>query len=190
MRFSHALLPFAFALSLFSANAFATSYTIDRDHSAVLFRIGHQKIGHVWGVFKDFEGGYDFDAKDVAKSKFNLTIKTASVDTFTPKRDDHLRSPDFFNVKQFPTITFKSTSVTGTDAAFDINGDLTMNGTTKPVTIKATKVGEGKDKKGAPRHGWDGAVTIKRSEFGIKYGLPDGASDEVVINVSIEAGGK
>ena len=190
MRTRNFRVALALVLGLFSASAFSASYNIDREHSAIMFRAVHQGFGHTWGTFKDFEGSYDFDAKDLSKAKFNVSIKTGSIDTFVAKRDDHLKSPDFFNAKQFPSITFKSTGVKGSDASFEIAGDLTLNGTTKPVVIKATKVGEGKDKKGNLRHGWDGTMTIKRSEFNMKYGLPEAISDEVVINVSIEGVGK
>src|SRR5215831_11715647 len=89
----------------------ADNYTVDSVHSGVTFKVKHFDLAWIPGRFNDFSGNFTIDTADPSKSAFNMTINATSIDTNNPQRNDHLRSPDFFNVKQFPTITFKSTAV-------------------------------------------------------------------------------
>ena len=104
-------------------------------HSSVTFKISHLGLSWVHGRFDDVAGNFTIDPNDPGKDSFDLTIKAQSVDTNNQKRDEHLRSPDFFNVKQFPLLTFKSTAVKATDSGLEVTGDVTMHGVTKPVTF-------------------------------------------------------
>lgn len=161
----------------------ADNYTIDGSHSQVVFKVGHLGVSNNYGRFNDLAGSYTLDG---ANSKIEITIKAESVDTANAKRDEHIKSPDFFNAKQFPTITFKSTSVkpgSGNDMA--VTGDLTFLGVTKPVSFTATKIGEGDDPWGGHRSGFEATIKIKRGDFGsTKMVGPVG--DEVTLLINIE----
>ena len=113
-------------------------------------------------------------------------MKVESIDTHNAKRDQHLKSPDFFNAKQFPAITFKSKQVKKSSKdTYEVTGDLTIHGVTRPVTVKVTNTGSGKDPMGANRIGFETIFTIKRSDFGMKFMLGP-VSDEIRLIVSIE----
>ena len=135
------------ALSLLSGTAFAAdTFSIDHDHSNFFFKINHLGVSNTMGRFDDFSGSFSLDTKDPAKSNISLTIQVASVDSNAKKRDEHLASPDFFDAKTFPTITFVGTSYNKkSDTVFEVTGNLTIHGVTKPVTMTITKVGEGND---------------------------------------------
>ena len=117
---------------------------------------------------------------------FEIQVNSQNVDTAVEKRDNHLRSPDFFNAAEYPAIHFKSTSVkkAGPDN-YVIAGDLTLLGKTRPITVKARQTGEGKDPWGNYRRGFETVFTIKRSEFGMNF-MMGGVSDEVQLTVSVE----
>jgi len=166
-----------------AANASAVdSWTIDSVHTSALFKIQHVGAGNFYGRFNDIAGTLTLDAADASKNAVTITIKIDSVDTKTPKLDEHLKSPDFFSAKEFPNLTFVSKSMTpaGSDV-YDVVGELTLHGVTKPVTVKAVKVGQKGD-----RIGLETAFTIKRSEFGMKFML-DRLPDDVGIIFSLEA---
>jgi polyisoprenoid-binding protein YceI len=181
----------ALALAALGATARAAdSYTVDPVHSSVSFGISHAGISDIHGRFNDFSGTFVIDKEDPSKSSFALDIKVESVDTNNEKRDEHLRAPDYFNAKQFPTLSFKSTKVKPTDAGYEVTGDMTLHGVTKPVTMKLKgghKVVE--FPKGTSRVGVTSAVTIKRSEFGMTTAL-EALGDEVHIIVGLEAAKK
>jgi polyisoprenoid-binding protein YceI len=121
------------------------------------------------------------------KSKINVTIKTDSVDSNHEGLDKHLKSPDFFNAVQFPTMTFASTAVKlDANGQGTIAGNLTLLGVTKPVTLQLKHVGTGKGMKGEQRVGYVATGTIKRTDFGMKYGVPGAATDEVDLRINIE----
>ena len=163
------------------------TYAIDPAHSVVIFKINHLGMSDFYGRFNDISGSITVDPADAAKSKVNVEIKVAGADTHEAKRDEHLKGPDFFNSKQFPKITFESTGITKTgDKTFDVTGNLTVKGTTKPVTLKATKGGAGTDPWGKQRMGFNAEVTVKRSEFGVNF-MPDKLGDDVTLLVSVEA---
>lgn len=162
------------------------AYRVDTVHSTVIFRVKHMGTSFAYGRFNVLEGTFDLDPADPGKSAIDFTVKAESIDTGNPKRDGHLKSPDFFNVRQYPKISFKSRSVTsaGKDT-FDVNGDLTLHGVTKPVTVKVERVGGGKGMRGESLAGIEATFAIKRSDFGMK-GMQGAIGDDVRVIVSAE----
>ncbi len=111
----------------------AANFEVDPVHSGITFKISHMGIGWVYGRFDSFTGSFSVDPNNAAASSFAVNIKADSIDSGNKKRDEHLASPDFFNVKQFPTIEFKSTAVTAGKDGLGVTGDLTMHGVTKSI---------------------------------------------------------
>jgi len=179
------LLCTAIALSVLSVTvASAEPYKIDATHSAVVFKIRHLGVGYVFGRFNVVEGTVDV-SDDPSKEVFNATVKADSLDTGNGKRDTHLKSPDFFSVKEFPTITFKSKSVKPAgDKKVEVVGDLTLHGKTKEITVTMDRTGP-VDTKVGKLAGYDTSFTIKRSDFGMKTML-DAVGDEVTLMISLE----
>jgi polyisoprenoid-binding protein YceI len=146
------------------------AYNVDPLHAGVTFKISHLGLSWVHGRFDDLSGQFILDRQNPANCSFELQAKTDSVDTNNRKRDDHLRSPDFFNAKQFPGITFKSTSVKAAQEGYEVTGDLTLHGVTRPVTFLLSGGKSAEFPKGVHRTGFSGELSIKRSDFGInKY---------------------
>ena len=176
-------------VALFAAQAAraADNHKVDPVHSSVIFRSSHANIGAVYGRFTDFTGTLTLDEADPSKTTFNFEVQAASVDTHQEKRDAHLKSPDFLNAKQYPTITFKSTSVKKSDKAntLDVTGDLTLHGTTKSVTVPVEILGKGQFPPGTPRVGIESIFTIKRGEFGMS-GMQGAVGDDVKLIVAFE----
>lgn len=171
------------------AGAAPATFKIDTSHSAVLFKANHLGVSYTWGRFNSFEGSFtltDGDAKDCA---VEVSVDASSVDTGNQGRDDHLRNADFFNVKEFPTISFKSTKVVRVDGGFDVTGDLTLHGVTKPVTARMLKVGEGDLTEVMPqlgyRAGFEGKFTVKLADHGFPQKGPK-TDDSVMILMSFE----
>lgn len=167
----------------------AKTYNIDNVHSGVIFRAKHQGVTYNYGRFNEFSGTITLDETDVSMSKVELEVKTASVDTANQKRDQHLRSPDFFNAKQFPVITFNSTSVMakeGQENMLEVTGDFNLHGMKKSITVDIEITGKGKSSSGEEIIGFETTFEIMRSEFGMTYGM-QGVSDDIRITVSIEA---
>jgi len=169
------------------AHAEPVTFKIDPVHSTVLFRIMHLNISPSYGRFADPTGSFVIDSTDVTKSSFDINIDVTKVNTDSTKRDEHLRGPDFFSVQQFPTATFKSTSVKDAGGGkMDVTGNLTLRGVTKPVSLTMTKTGEGdRGARFGYRAGFEGTVTLKRSDFGITY-MMDGLGDEVQLTIALE----
>ncbi|MEM7007767.1 MAG: YceI family protein [Thermodesulfobacteriota bacterium] len=175
-----------------SSNAEVAEYTIDQAHSQVIFKVKHLAISTVTGRFDVFEGSYAFDSEDISNSNVNADIKAASINTNEKDRDDHLRSKDFFDVEQYPDITFKSTSIKKADGEnFEIVGDLTIHGVTKEVTLDAVFEGSAKDPRGNERTAFVADGKIYRKDFGMTWnkvleagGLVVG--DEVKITLEIQ----
>jgi polyisoprenoid-binding protein YceI len=196
-------LPAAFAtLALFAGSVAATAddapkakgpvtCSIDDVHSMAMFRVQHMGAGAFWGRFNDVDGSFTFTPGTADGMKFDVAIKTESVDSGNDKLNQHLRSPDFFASKDFPSMTFKSTGVKMVDAThYAVSGDLTLHGVTKPITANVEFVGMADGGKGA-RAGFEATFTIKRSDFGMKYGVDKGAiGDEVRVVVGLEGTSK
>lgn len=178
----------ALGSALFAGQAMAADYVIDKEgqHAFVNFKISHLGYSWLYGTFKDFDGTFSFDEKQPEASKITVNLRTASVDTNHAERDKHIRSADFLNADKNPNATFKSTSVKSTgEGTADVMGDLTLNGVTKPVTIKAKLVGEGSDPWGGHRAGFEGTTTLKLKDFNIEKDLGP-ASQEVELIISFE----
>ena len=170
-------------------------YSFDKAHSNVAFRIKHMGLVDVLGNFRDFSGTVKYDAKDVTKSTVEFTAKMTSIDTGVAARDGHLRTADFFDVEKYPEMTFKSTSVVKKGKKLTVNGDLTMKGVTKPVSMQFTVFGPVADQRGGVRMGFVSGATINRRDFGVNYGgnLPNGVAmlaDNVIVDLQIEANKK
>jgi polyisoprenoid-binding protein YceI len=169
------------------ASAAATGYTIDNVHSFVTFRIRHLQVGYVAGRFNVISGTVNVDDANPSASSVNVEVKADSIDTNNTKRNDDLRGPDFLNVAQFPKITFQSTAVAKVDAThWDVTGNLTLHGTTKSVTIRMEQGGPITDPWKKQRVGFDGAITIQRSQYGVS-GLMEPGGDDVMLRLSFEA---
>jgi polyisoprenoid-binding protein YceI len=164
-----------------------TTYKVDPQHATVIYKISHLNLGNAYGRFNEPTGTVVLD-DDAAKSSFTFEIQVDKVDTANPKRDAHLKSPDFFDAKQFPTITFKSTGVSKDgDNKYNVTGDLTLHGVTKSITVPIEKTGEGNGlKPGETRTGWEAHADLKRTDFGVK-GLVGPVGDDVHLTISFEA---
>jgi polyisoprenoid-binding protein YceI len=170
----------------------AETYTFDKAHSSVGFQVRHI-FTNVSGRFSDYAGTIQVDREKPENSSVEFTIQAASIDTAEPKRDGHLRSPDFFDVAKYPTITFKSTAVkpNGKDS-YLVTGDFTMHGVTKSITLPVKVLGEGKDPMGNEKMGLETSITLNRKDYGLNWNrtLETGGvlvGDEVQVQISIEA---
>jgi polyisoprenoid-binding protein YceI len=180
------------ALSL-PALASATTWNIDPDHSNIGFKVRHLMISNVKGSFDKNSGVVDINDKDITKSKVQVSIDTASVNTNVTKRDEHLRSADFFDVTKFPTMTFVSKKVAkaGKDK-LKVTGDLTIHGITKEVVLNVEGPSkESKDPWGNIRSGATASTKINRTDFGLVWNkaLETGGvvvGEEIAINLEIE----
>jgi polyisoprenoid-binding protein YceI len=178
------------ALSVFllaavaGAPARADEYAMDPMHSGVTFKISHLGLSWIHGRFDNFAGTFTLDP-DASRCAFSLDIKADSIDTANAKRDEHLRSPDFFNVKQFPSITFKSTVVKPVKDGYEVTGDLTMHGATRSVTFPLLGGRTAEFPKGVQRTGFSTELVLKRSEFGIDK-FAEALGDDVHIAISFE----
>jgi polyisoprenoid-binding protein YceI len=162
-------------------------FTVDDVHSMALFRVHHFGAGQFWGRFNDIEGNFTFAPGKADGMKFDITIKVESVDTANDALDKHLRTPDFFSAKDFPLMTFKSTSAQKVDdSIYDVTGDLTLHGVTKSIVARVEYCGMADMGRGL-KAGFEAQLLIKRSEFGIKYGTDKGAiGNDVKIVVGLE----
>lgn len=164
----------------------AESYNVDPAHTYIMFRAKHLDIGYSYGRFNEPSGRFTFDDANPSNNMIEMTVEAKNLDTDNEKRDKHLRSPDFFDTESHPRIAFKSKSIKKVNPNnYEVFGDLTLLGTTKPVTLTAVATGEGKDPWGNYRRGFETTFTIKRSDFGMNFML-DGVSDEVELTVSVE----
>lgn len=184
-------LMFVFAAVIHSATATET-FKFDALHSIIGFRV-HQFLGATNGKFTRFSGSIDIDRQHPESSSVLARIQVSSIDTGIKKRDDHLRSPEFFNVAKFPEITFKSRSVkqTGPQSG-DILGDLTMHGVTRPITLHVKLLSPLQDEASMQRSRWQVTTDpLKRREFGVMFGSMtesvSGIGPEVAIRIEIEA---
>ncbi len=163
----------------------ADDYTYDLVHSSVSFKARHLDISWIHGRFNDVAGKFSLDRQDPTKSTFELTIKADSVDTANPARDEHLRQPDYFDTKQFPTIEFRSTGVKAVKQGYVVTGDFTMHGTTKEITF--TLIGgkeiESRDVK---RVGFSTELKLKRSDFGFDKNAIGPIGDEAIVIIDCE----
>lgn len=155
--------------------AFAAPWNIDKSHAVITFSVNHLGFSETRGVFEKYDATIDFDPENVEATQVEVVIDAASVNTFWPKRDDHIRNPDFFDTAQHPTITFKSTKVTKTgDDTATLDGEVTMLGVTKPVTFaaKLVKMGPHPFRPELMVAGMQITGEIDRTEFGMNKFAP------------------
>ncbi|MFF4804559.1 YceI family protein [Streptomyces sp. NPDC001351] len=173
--------------------ALTGDYAIDTAHSTIGFTVRHAMVTNVKGKFLDFSGSLHLDGGNPSASSASIDVKMESIDTGSADRDGHLKSADFFKIDEFPTMTFRSTSAEalgGDD--YRITGDLTILGTTKPLTIDLEFNGAAKDPFGNERVGFEGKAEILRSEWGLTWNaaLETGGvlvSDKIKLNFDISA---
>jgi len=182
-------------VALLAPAARAATWAIDPAHTTVEFSIRHMTVSNVRGTFDKVAGTVTSDETDLAKSTITATIETASVDTRNDKRDEHLRSADFFDVAKYPTMTFTSKTITKgtTPGHWNVAGDLTLHGVTKQVVLDVEgPTASVKDPMGNTRAGAHASTTIKRQDFGIVYSktLETGGvmlGDDVTVTIDVEA---
>jgi polyisoprenoid-binding protein YceI len=165
---------------------------IDRSHSEVAFQVRHL-LSKVRGRFTDFAGTIQFDPAHPEDARVDVVIQALSIDTAERDRDVHLRSADFFDVEKFPTLTFTSTSIIprGNDS-YDVAGDLTIHGVTRPVTLDATYLGAAQDPWGNMRTVFEGELTLNRKDYGLTWNaaLETGGflvGDDVKVTFAVQA---
>ncbi|MET8331579.1 YceI family protein [Streptomyces sp. NPDC005181] len=169
------------------------NYTLDPSHTRIGFVARHAMVTKVRGAFNEFEGSAYINGDNPADSTATVTIKAASIDTRNAQRDEHLRSNDFLAMDQHPEITFVSTAVRQNgENTFDLTGDLTIRGVTKPVTVPFTYEGAATDPFGNVRVGFEGSVTINRKDYGVTWNatLETGGvlvSDKIVLEFEVSA---
>ncbi|HUY90178.1 MAG TPA: YceI family protein [Pirellulales bacterium] len=163
----------------------ADDYAFDMVHSSVSFKARHLDISWIHGRFNEVEGKFSLDREHPSKSTFELSIKADSIDTANKARDEHLRQPDYFDAKQFPTIDFKSTSVKAVPGGYEVTGDFTMHGKTKKVTL-TLKGGKEIEWMGTKRVGFSTELPLKRSDFDFDKKNIGLIGDEAIILIDCE----
>ncbi|UCE59878.1 MAG: YceI family protein [Phycisphaerales bacterium] len=159
----------------------AEEYKVDAVHSSVIFRVKHLELSYTYGRFNEITGSFSFGNRSLA-----IEVDAASVDTNSTDRDKHLLGADFFDTKKYSTIKFTAAEFKDIGSGkYEVSGNLTLLGVTKPLMVQLERIGSGKDRQGNARTGFETTFTIKRSEFGMTYGL-GGIGDEVRLTVSIE----
>lgn len=186
-RFSNRVLITALLAGLLATvnTSHADEYEVDNSHTSVIFSISHFGYSYCYGRFNKVTGAFNVDDGNPAANSIDVTIDANSVDTNDEKRDDHLRGPDFFDSKQFPSITFKSESAEKIENGIRFKGKMTMHGETKDVSLDMQRLGTGKGPAGKDRTGYFLQKTIKRSEFGVN-GYLGKIGDDVSITISFE----
>jgi polyisoprenoid-binding protein YceI len=179
----------ALAVTIASANApvshAADNYAIDPAHTSVYFKIPHMGLSWTYGRFNDVAGKFTIDADAPAKSNFALAIKADSIDTGNGKRDEHLRSPDFLSAKQFPAINFTSTQVKPVEGGYEVQGDFTMHGVTKPIKFVLSGGKKAEFPPTVHRTGFSTELMLHRSEFGMDK-MVEAVGDDIKVAISFE----
>jgi polyisoprenoid-binding protein YceI len=181
------------AVSLAALSAIPTlaaDYKIDTEgaHAFVQFRVKHLGYSWLYGRFNEFDGQFTYDPENPSKNSVEVIVDTASIDSNHAERDKHIRDEDFLHVKKYPQAKFVSTQWESTgESTAKLKGDLTLHGTTKPITIDVEHIGGGKDPWGGYRQGFEGRATIKPADFGIPMAEKLGpASAEVELMLTVE----
>jgi len=179
------------AIMILPSLATATPWNIDADHSNIGFSVSHLMVSHVKGNFNKYSGVVDINDKDITKSKVDVTIDASSINTNVQKRDEHLKSPDFFDVAKYPTLTFVSKKWTkAAKGALKVTGDLTIHGVTKSVVLNVAPLSkESKDPWGNIKRGTSASTTINRKDFGLVWNQAletGGVAVGEEVNISLE----
>ena len=179
--------PSAPAAPVAAPAAAAEPFAVDAMHSSVIFRIKHLNVSYFYGRFNKVSGSFKLDGD---ASSLDITVDADSVDTNSADRDKHVKSQDFFSVKEFPSITFKSKSAKKIDGdKIEVTGDLSFRGVTKSVTVKVTPTGEGPGMRGGTVAGIETVLVINRSEFGMNF-MPKGLGEDVTLYIALEGSHK
>jgi polyisoprenoid-binding protein YceI len=170
----------------------ADTYTLDKAHTSVGFTVNHLVISHVSGAFRDFDGTISYEPSDVTKSSIDVHIAANSINTGNDRRDNHLRSADFFDVQKFPELTFKSTRIEKKGDGYIAYGPLTIHGVTKNIELPFTIAGTIKDPMGKNHLVAQASLTINRTDYGLTWNrtLESGGvlvGEEVKIDLNVEA---
>ena len=177
------------AVLMFPPAVRGEGFVIDNSHTSVIFGVSHLGYSYTYGRFNTVKGGFNLDRANPGGSQFRILIDASSIDSNDAKRDEHLKGPDFFNVKQFPSITFESTGVSIEKAEkgefYNMTGNFTMHGQTRQVTLPVQKLGEGNGPYGKYRAGFLCQTKLKRSEYGMTNMIPN-IGDEIAVTVSFE----
>jgi len=180
-------------MSSMSAAPTAATYTIDPSHSSAHFKVRHLMIANVRGEFSKVSGSVSFDPSNLAASGITAEIDVNSINTREPDRDKHLKSPDFFDAANYPIIKFQSTKIEPDGPeAYNVTGDLTIRGTTRPVVLNVTgPTPEVKDPWGYLRRGAEAVTKINRKDFGVAFNMVLEAGgfaigDDVEISLEVE----
>jgi polyisoprenoid-binding protein YceI len=161
------------ALQMRRTDEMSGRYVLDPSHSRIGFVTRHAMVTRVRGQFNAFTGIVDVDFTDPGASSAELSIEVASVDTRDPHRDEHLRTNDFFDAPHFPTISFRSTRITPVgERIHRVDGELTIKGTTRAISLDLEFMGAAKDPFGTTRLGFEGTTTIRRSDYGVVWNAP------------------
>lgn len=172
---------FLFAALLVSASSFAQKWTLDKSHAKMTFTVTHLLMSEVDGVFKGLDATITSSKEDFSDAVFELTADLKQVTTNQEMRDGHLQKEDMFDTAKFPTLTFKSKSITAAGPKkYKLVGDLTMKGVTKPVTLDLTLIGTGKNRQGKNLVGFKATGTVKRTDYGV------GAMPSAVVSEEVE----
>lgn len=146
------------------------NFTLDTAHSSIQFEVKHMMVSKVKGQFDSYKADVTAEnLEDLTTATFHFSFDVASINTKNDDRDNHLRSADFFDVEQYPTITFTSTSITGSGSDYAVTGDLTIKDVTKPVTFELEYNGHGKNPWGVEVYGFEGETKINREDFGLTW---------------------
>ncbi len=169
------------------AFASAKMLEVDPNHSAITFEATHLKVSKIPGRFTEFSGTIDLDEKDVTKSKVNLTVNIASVTTAVEKRDDHLRTGDFFDAQKFPKAVFQSTSIKKAGKGYTLTGDLTIRDVTKKVSFQVKNLGKVEDPMmKVEKSVFSATGKINRKDFGVNFGPDAVVGDQVELSINLE----
>ncbi len=173
-------------LAAASATAAPGGFNVDPVHSNVVFRVKHMGVSNFYGRFNKVSGSFNLDFAKPEGSMMSVAIDAGSVDTNNTKRDDHLKSQDFFSAKEFAQISFtgKEFKKTG-EHTMDVTGELSLHGQKKTITIPVEHTGSGKGMQGEARSGVGATFSVKRSDFGMSFML-NGVGDEVTLMVGLE----
>jgi polyisoprenoid-binding protein YceI len=162
----------------------ADSYKVDPMHSSVIFKIFHNNVANFYGRFNKTQGTVTVENGEI--TQITATADLTSIDTNNKQRDDHLKSPEFFDANQFPEISFKSTAVKKTaEGKYEVVGDLTLHGTTKSITVNVDRTGMGQTPQKKEALGLETTFTVKRSDWGVNGFIGKGIGDEVTLMISL-----
>jgi polyisoprenoid-binding protein YceI len=184
-RFTYSLALSTLLAAVVASGARADDYAVDPGHSTAVFRVSHLGLSWTYGRFKDVSGSFSVDPQNPSGGLFYLTARVGSIDTDNAKRNEHLTSPDFFDAAQYPTVSFKSASVKPVEGGYEVAGDLTLHGVSKPLTVILKGGRSAEFPKGVQRTGYVTEFTIKRSDFGMDK-MVGAVGDKITVELSFE----